>query len=62
MRDDGKMADLEHAVVQLCTYQMSGDKELSAKDKKTLQAVFGDGFVVQDELRKKYQRMKHISQ
>lgn len=52
MRDNQKVAELEDAIIQLYSAQITTQTaDMALKDKKLLQAVFGDGFLIQNHMR-----------
>jgi hypothetical protein len=63
LQDDGKVAELEKAVITLCNNQLAQKFEnITSKDKQMLQAVFGDGFLIQNQMRADLVRAREVAQ
>lgn len=63
LQDDSKVAELEKAVISLCNNQLAQKFEnICSKDKQILQAVFGDGFLIQNQMRADLVRAREVAQ
>lgn len=63
LQEDERVADLEKAVITLCNNKLAQKFEnITSQDKQMLQAVFGDGFLIQNQMRTDLVKTREIAQ